>query len=327
TKPYIWKDEEIALLRMAAHLISTAVLHNRLNSTNRQFEILSGLTESSAWELDINTGYCWFDSKIISTTKGLSDNYHQPLPQVLRYIHPDDLKETFSNLRNRLNNGDSTLRQDLRILRDNRYVWSEVIARISRDCEGQMEKVAGIIIDIPGRKKKEEELYRKATQDPLTGIANRGSFDDRFRLMIHRLQNEGIPFSLLMLDIDHFKKVNDTWGHDIGDQALKHMTRIVQGTLREGEFAARFGGEEFAVLLQNDSPVASETIAERIRSSVEGSPLVTEGHTIHMTLSIGVFNATEEHTDLDYTAILNKADGALYKAKKSGRNRVVSSQG
>ena len=324
TRPYQWSDEDISLVRMTAHLISNAVLRNRLSSTNRQFEILSSITESSAWELDFSSGYCWCNSKIISSVSGLSDNIHLPLLQALRHIHPDDRSKTIRYLRNQIKCGELNFRKDLRILRDEDYVWSEVIAKIALDGEGRLRKLAGIIIDIPERKEKEEKLFREATLDPLTGIANRGSFDSRFMQMKQSLEDEGIAFSLLLLDIDYFKKVNDTWGHGVGDQALKHVTQIMQKTLREGDFVARVGGEEFAMLLHCDAADTADRIAERIRRNVEGSPLVTSEGTVSLTISIGIFNASRGIPDQDCEVMLNKADEALYEAKSTGRNKVVS---
>lgn len=323
TGPHQWSDEEIALVRMTAHLISNAALRNRLSSTNRQFEILSNLTESSAWELDVGSGYCWCNSGIISSTKGLSDNVHLTLLQVVRRIHPDDRGKTLSYLRSRIKRGDRNFRRDLRIRRDDEYVWSEVIGRISLDADGRLRKMAGIIIDIPERKKKEEKLLRDATFDPLTGVANRGAFENRFTAVLQQVEDEGTVFSLLLLDIDHFKNVNDTWGHGIGDQALKHVTEIILHTLREDDYVARFGGEEFAMLLHGATQDISEAVAERIRSNIEASPLVTPEATVPLTASIGVFNACEGELDLDGQAVLARADAALYKAKRTGRNKVV----
>jgi diguanylate cyclase (GGDEF)-like protein len=280
--------------------------------------------ESSTWEFDVDTGYCWFNSKILSRTKGLKDNRHLPLLQTLRYIHPDDIKITFACLRRYLKRGETNFRQDLRILRDNEYVWSEVIAKITLDDEGRLEKMAGIIIDIPERKKKEEELYRQATFDPLTGLPNRGSFDRRFVQIIHENREEGRPFSLLFLDIDHFKKINDTWGHDIGDQALKHVSQILKDALRECDFAARIGGEEFAVLLRCEEAERSGIVAERIRCSIEAAPFILSDMTVPLTVSIGIFNSSKESDDLGCKAILKRADKALYEAKSAGRNRVVA---
>lgn len=323
TAPTRWSDEDIALVRMTAHLISGAVIRNRLASANRQFEILSSLTESSAWELDISSGYCWGDSKILSRISCLSDNVHLSLLQTLRLIHPDDRGKMFSHLRNQINNGELNFRKDLRILRDKEYVWSEVIAKIILDDRGQLRKLAGIIIDIPERKEKEEKLFRKATLDPLTGIANRGSFDHRFMRMLRDFESGGPVFSLLLLDIDFFKKVNDTWGHGVGDQALKHVTEIMQKTLREGDFVARIGGEEFAMLLHGDAPDTAERVAERIRRNIENSPLFIPGEKVPLTISIGIFNVSKETAHLDCKAMFSRADDALYEAKSTGRNKVV----
>ncbi|XPV77019.1 MAG: diguanylate cyclase [Desulfovibrio sp.] len=323
THPNQWSAEDIALVRMTAHLLSSAVLRNRLSSTNRQFEILSKITESSAWELDVSSGYCWCNSKIFSNISGLDENVHLSLLQVLRHIHPDDRSQVFSCLRDQIKNGELNFRKDLRILRDADYVWSEVIAKISLNADGGLRKLSGIIIDIPERKKKEEKLFREATLDPLTGIANRGAFDKRMVHLMDKLNDEGAAYSLVLLDIDYFKKVNDTWGHGVGDQALKHVAKILRNTLREGDFVARIGGEEFAMLLPCDAPDAADVIGERIRYSVEASPLVVPEATVPLTISVGIANATMKSVGLDCEALLGIADEALYEAKSSGRNRVV----
>ena len=131
---------------------------------------------------------------------------HLPLLQAFRHVHPDDQGKTLSYLRDRITHGERNFRMDLRILRDNEYVWSEVIAKISLKADGKLRKLAGIIIDIPERKEKEEKLYREATRDPLTGIANRGSFDNHFLQLKREFDQDGTAFSLLLLDVDHFKR-------------------------------------------------------------------------------------------------------------------------
>ncbi|MBC16839.1 MAG: diguanylate cyclase [Desulfovibrio sp.] len=324
TRPYQWKDEEISLVRMAAHLISSAVILDRLNSANRQFEILSNLTESNAWELDINSGYCWCDARIISGVSGLSDNVHLSILQVLRRIHPEDRGGLFYYLRNQLKRGELTFRQDMRILRDNEYVWSEVIAKISVDAKGRLQKMAGIAIDIPERKEKEEQLVREANLDMLTGVANRGAFDNRLKQMIRRFEVDGTVFSLLLMDVDHFKAVNDTWGHGIGDMALKHVSQIMQKTMRDGDFVARIGGEEFAMLVHCVEPETAEMIGERIRHNIEASPLITPEVTVPLSVSIGIFNVSSESSPSDCESMLRRADIALYQAKSTGRNKVVT---
>ncbi|MGL1933143.1 MAG: diguanylate cyclase [Desulfotalea sp.] len=324
TDPHEWSDEEISLVRIAAHLISNAVLNNRLSSTNRQFEILSSLTESSAWELDANSGYCWCDPKVFSSKSDLSDNIYIPLLKAMRHIHSCDRGKTLRYLRTQIQRGELNIRTDLRVLRDNDYVWIEVIAKIILDKKGRLKKLSGIIIDIPQRKKEEAKLLRQANLDSLTGIANRGSFDNHLMQMIHDFVNAGTIFSLLLLDLDHFKKVNDTWGHNVGDQALKHVVQVMQNTLREGHFIARIGGEEFAILVLCTPSDISETIAERIRYDIASSPLVTPEGNVQLTVSIGICNTSKESANLDAEVMLRMADNALYEAKNSGRNKVVT---
>lgn len=324
TQPYQWSNQEISLMRMAAHLISSAVLNSRLASTNRQFEILSNLTESNAWALDVNTGYFWCDSNIISCKNSLHENIHIPLLKVLRHIHPDDRNSIFRDLRKQSQRGNLDFRKDLRFLRDNIYVWSEIIARLTLNSEGRLEKMTGIIIDIPQRKEKEERLLQKATLDPLTGIANRGAFDSHFTKVIRKFEDTGIVFSLLLLDIDHFKNVNDTWGHSIGDQAIKHVTKIIQNTLRGDDFVARIGGEEFAIFVHCAPPDTSEAIGERIRRNIEASPLVISKATVSLTVSLGISIVSIEVGKIDCETIFLEADEALYEAKNTGRNKVVT---
>lgn len=324
TQPYQWSNQEISLMRMAAHLISSAVLNSRLTSTNRQFEILSNLTESNAWALDVNTGYFWCNSNIISCKNSLQENIHIPLLKVLRHIHPDDRNSTFRDLRKQSQGGNLDFRKDLRFLRDNKYVWSEIIARLTLDSEGRLKKMTGIIIDIPQRKEKEERLLLKATLDPLTGIANRGAFDTHFTQVIRKFEDTGIVFSLLLLDIDHFKNVNDTWGHSIGDQAIKHVTKIIQNTLRDDDFFARIGGEEFAIFVHCVPPATSEAIGERIRRNIEASPLVISKATVSLTVSLGISIVSSEVGKIDCETIFLEADEALYEAKNTGRNKVVT---
>jgi len=122
-----------------------------------------------------------------------------------------------------------------------------------------------------------------------------------------------------MIDIDFFKKVNDTHGHHIGDLALKHISSILDEQLRDGDILARMGGEEFCILCVNLNPENADTVFERIRKTIEESPLITENLTLPMTVSIGYNPILGDSLD----QMINLADDALYQAKESGRNKVV----
>jgi diguanylate cyclase (GGDEF)-like protein len=183
--------------------------------------------------------------------------------------------------------------------------------------------LSGITVDIPGRKEKEEKLLRKATLDALTGIANRGTFDAQLNNMQRSMEKSESSFSLLFLDVDDFKKVNDIWGHSVGDMALKHIAKILQSTLKNHDFVARIGGEEFAMLLHNISPDKSLRFAERICGLIESSPLIVPTGNIPLTVSIGLVHSASLSDEVTNEGMYQLADEALYQAKNSGRNMVV----
>lgn len=155
-------------------------------------------------------------------------------------------------------------------------------------------------------------LSLEAQSDPLTGLANRRALEAALTV----LEQADRPYSVLALDIDHFKRVNDTHGHDVGDEALKQIAALLRQYSRSEDLACRSGGEEFILLLPETSPETAQVIAERIRSAVEATELPQVGR---LTLSIGV-----AHSGNDPDAVIKAADKRLYCAKQSGRNRVVA---
>jgi diguanylate cyclase (GGDEF)-like protein/PAS domain S-box-containing protein len=181
--------------------------------------------------------------------------------------------------------------------------------------------VLSLGVDVTERRRLDKELQASATTDSLTDLPNRRQFLDRLReefLRVQRLDNQ--RSSVLMLDLDLFKEVNDTYGHAAGDALLQHFARQLQNAIRKIDTAGRLGGEEFAVIMPGADSVAARASADRLREIVARTPLVQEGNTIPMTVSIGI--ATIEPRDRDAGATLVRADGALYRAKRNGRNRV-----
>jgi diguanylate cyclase len=167
-----------------------------------------------------------------------------------------------------------------------------------------------------------DALCELSSRDPLTGLANRRSFDVALAREIDRVARSGEPALLLVLDIDHFKKVNDTYGHGAGDLVLKAVAGALMESVRPMDFVARVGGEEFAVLLPNCPSAFGETVAERIRRRVERMPVnVAVGQTLGVSVSIGGAFA---HQWVRSTPLLwvERADQQLYRAKALGRNLV-----
>jgi two-component system, cell cycle response regulator len=164
------------------------------------------------------------------------------------------------------------------------------------------------------------EVEHLALTDSLTGFFNRRGFNQLAHLEIERHLRYGSPLSIVMLDIDHFKTVNDTYGHEFGDQVLKYLTESCTRNIRQSDIASRYGGDEFVILLpQTDLPRARK-VANRIRISFTELVALPDDNLAPVTVSVGVTRATEETNNLD--RLIRKADTALYLAKHKGRNRV-----
>ncbi|MDX1695667.1 MAG: diguanylate cyclase, partial [Ketobacteraceae bacterium] len=176
------------------------------------------------------------------------------------------------------------------------------------------------LLDVTEKKLIQEELERLATTDPLTGIFNRRSFFDMANKEIRRSVRYNYPFTLLMMDIDHFKKVNDTYGHAFGDQVIQRFTETVNECLREEDLFGRVGGEEFSVILVAAALIDAATVAERIRSKWQACELQADGRNVSFTVSIGVADLRNARESVDM--VMERADKALYLAKEEGRNRV-----
>lgn len=166
-----------------------------------------------------------------------------------------------------------------------------------------------------------EEVEKRAATDSLTGLYNHREFQKRLGEETERASRYGKAFSLLMLDIDHFKVFNDTHGHPIGDAILKEIVKVIQKCIRNVDFPARYGGEEFSVILPETIGIHAAKVAERIRKAIDDGPFITPtGHRVHLSISIGVASFPEDGRRRE--ELILSADQALYFAKKDGRNRV-----
>ncbi len=179
------------------------------------------------------------------------------------------------------------------------------------------------VMDITERTKLERELTYLPQTDVLTGIANRRHFMHQAKMELSRALRYGSAVSLLMLDIDHFKSINDTYGHQVGDIVIHELARLCKDVFRDVDIAGRIGGEEFAVLLPQSGAEGALRAAERLRQAVVDASVPREqGLPVRFTISIGVATLIEPVTDLE--TLLGFADQALYQAKHGGRNRVCA---
>jgi len=166
-----------------------------------------------------------------------------------------------------------------------------------------------------------EEIERLAVTDGLTGLFNHRHFQETLAQEFNRLERFSEPISLLIIDIDHFKKINDSYGHPVGDAVLKKVSGIIRKTIRNIDIPARYGGEEFAVILLGTDTNGALKMAERLRKSIADAKFSSEQNAFNVTVSIGIStNAREMRKKED---LVEQADKALYNAKRTGRNRSV----
>ena len=168
-----------------------------------------------------------------------------------------------------------------------------------------------------------QEQRTQALTDPLTQLPNRAAFNERLAVEVNRWQRYQSPLSLLMVDIDLFKQVNDNWGHQAGDKVLQIIATNMKKRLRETDFIARFGGEEFIFLFSDSKLIEARVIAEGLRESIEACPFHFKNKNVNITISLGLASFKD---DDDFNSVFQRADQALYLAKHSGRNQVKTEQ-
>ncbi len=233
-------------------------------------------------------------------------------------VHPDDLGIFQEHRRLHYVTATGPSEVTFRILHKNgeiRWIWHQCQSVFSANGTWLGRRTTNR--DITALKQAEKELQRLSTTDPLTGAYNRRMFMDLLTKEQQRADRYGDPFSLLMFDIDHFKAVNDQYGHDAGDRVLVEIVRLSMETIRQTDALARWGGEEFMVLLPKTDGAMARTMGERLRQGIAGHAFT---NSCHLTISVG-FTGLEQTDTID--SLLKRVDEAMYKAKKSGRNLVV----
>lgn len=191
--------------------------------------------------------------------------------------------------------------------------------------DGEPDGISGVILDITARKNLENELALAAREDFLTGAVNLRTFYELADQEFARFKRTGAAFSLLVLDLDRFKQINDTFGHEAGDEALRSFVQAVRANLREQDILARAGGDEFRVLLPATPPDEAMVLAEKIREEVNRVRVQTPDGSVSLSTSAGLCRCHPRDTGID--DIVRRADAALYDAKAAGRNAVRAHAG
>ncbi|MCX7192916.1 MAG: EAL domain-containing protein [Proteobacteria bacterium] len=271
--------------------------------------------------LDISTGLFEISS-VTYQLLGIDDAYDHSMQGWKALIHPDDRAMMIKAA-----GQGRSFDKEYRIIRHNDQSerWMHGIGKLKFDAQGNPVQIVGTIQDITGRKQAEKEIQNLAFYDHLTGLPNRRLLLDRLRQTLAVCARGGLSGALLFIDLDNFKSLNDTLGHDIGDLLLQQVAFRLKSCVREDDSVARFGGDEFVVMLEDlrndalEAALQAETVGEKILAAL-GHAYQLAAHEYHSTPSIGIalFNGHDKTMD----ELLKQADIAMYQAKKAGRNTL-----
>jgi len=294
-----------------------------IDQRQRLTNIIEG-TRAGTWEWNIQTGETYFNenwANIIGYK--LSELEPISIETWLKFLHPDDAKLSADLLDKHFTGKLDYYECEARMQhKDGRWIWVLDRGKITTwTADGKPLLMAGTHQDINERKQLELELIRQTQLDHLTGLSNRRHFMAQGDVELSRAIRYDTPLSVLMLDIDFFKEVNDTYGHQAGDTILQAIGKFCLNTTRKVDLAARLGGEEFAIILPATDAKGALLVAEKLREYIANMEVrMPPDLSINVTISIGVSTLDNKDTNID--TLLNQADKALYKAKQTGRNKV-----
>ena len=299
-----------------------------LQESNTQLRFVLEGSELGFWDWNLATGKVERNAQWAAILGYTYEEMQQTTQQWSDFVHPEDRDGAWASIFDAVEGRSPAHKLEYRMLhKDGSVRWILDQAKVmERDAQGRAVRMCGTHTDVTERKLLEQELWRQARVDYLTGVSNRRHFMERAEQELHRCVRYGGQLSILMLDIDHFKLINDRYGHKVGDLVLKALTQVCAASLRDVDVVGRMGGEEFAVLLPETDRSVAVSAAERLRVAIDQTKVpLADGLPVKFSVSIGV--AAMQSADDNLDVLLNRADAALYEAKGSGRNRVCAASG
>lgn len=312
-----------AMLVSAMHDITARIeMEAALKASEEKFRLLIENSYDVMYTLD-PSGVITFVSPVWKRLLGheVSEVVGRPFRD---FVHPDDLAACKEFLTTMAETRERQVGVEYRVLHRNGYwLWHTSSAVPFFAESGTLRGFYGIARDITERREFQKELELQATTDELTGLTNRRRFLSLAQAELKRAQRMNRALSLALIDIDHFKEINDTWGHGVGDQALRTFASIIQGHIREMDILSRFGGDEFVILFPETDSSRASVVLERLQEALARTPFEAVKPPAFLSVSAGLTSLVEASRDgidtLD--AILGRADKALYAAKEAGRKR------
>lgn len=306
-----------------------------LRKSERSLKIAQSMAHLGHWELDVGSGDIHWSDETYRILGYELDKITPSFDAFLQAIHPEDRPRVEQYIKAAHKGGGFDIEFRI-ILPDGRarvlhgmgevillgpHMQPQIIGAIRDITAPERTELMGVLQDITEQKELQWKLEREARTDPLTGCLNRRHFLELADHELARAQRYAEDLSVLMLDLDHFKLINDRHGHPVGDLVLQRLVQVCQATLRAEDAVGRLGGEEFAILLPETGNQKAQEVAERVCQAIAATEVNWNGNPpIRFTTSIGV--ATLMQGDPDIHAVIGRADKALYEAKSAGRNRV-----
>ncbi|WP_417516430.1 diguanylate cyclase [Minwuia sp.] len=317
------KGKEIARVGTAMDVTPEQAARSQAEEAERERQMLVHLTDNLSEPLFFISpdGMIKYASRAVQRVYGYAPEELVGKPSSI--LRPDDRTERMAEYMKRLQaSGEPEMLETEALHRDGERIPVELRTSPIHDSDGNYLGLSAVVYDMKDRRELEEELRRLAGTDPLTGVANRLGFKTVAEHEVKRARRYHHPLSVFVADIDHFKRVNDTYGHAIGDVALVRFAEMMGWSLRRPiDHIARTGGEEFVAILPETDREGGIRAAERVRESTEINPIECEDVSFNMTASFGVSSWFADEEDLGEA--VQRADEALYEAKETGRNKVV----
>ena len=292
-----------------------------IRQREEKFRIIADFSFDGENWIDRNGKLIWTNPAIQRITGYSPDECYAMSSFPLDIVHEDDKATVNDGLKMAVGT-ESKKDLEFRIVRkDGSIRWCAVVSKPATDSKGHNLGFRASIRDISEMKSMQAELQRLASTDSLTGCLNRRAFIGIATSEFYRAKRYDSRFAIAMFDIDHFKRVNDTYGHNIGDECIRSLVKTVTGAVRGSDVFARFGGEEFILMLPETEAQDALRLCERLRKYIEETRIITDTAEIQFSVSIGVADFQHHLASLD--EMVARADTALYTAKRNGRNQVA----
>jgi len=294
----------------------------KLRDSEQRFNLALDGAELGLWDWNLKTNKIYFSHRWADMLGYKPSEIEDSLKSKIIFVHPDDVEMVSDEIHALINGDKSVLRTEHRMVKKSgEVIWVLDKGKVSEwDEDGTPLRATGTHLDVTEIMKLKKEYENLATKDQLTEIYNRRYYFDEAKKFVYRYQRLQEPFSIGIVDIDHFKDINDNFGHPVGDYILKEFAKYLNECIRNNDVIARYGGEEFIFLLENTNKDQAKAIIDRIKIDQADKTYEIAGHKIQFTFSGGVADVAESIVVDDLVSL---ADERLYKAKKAGRDRIL----